>query len=101
MNSGFILVAMFTGLVALMLTGLPLAFVLGGMSLLFTVVFWDPGAIVITVIQIFDTMRSEALLAIPLYILMACLLGILFYLAISLAERLLMPWHVSFRRERA
>jgi NitT/TauT family transport system permease protein len=34
-------------------------------------------------------------------ILMACLLGILFYLAISLAERLLMPWHVSFRRERA
>jgi len=74
MNSGFILVAMFTGLVALMLTGLPLAFVLAGMSLLFTVVFWDPGAIVITVIQIFDTMRSEALLAIPLYILMACLL---------------------------
>ena len=33
-------------------------------------------------------------------ILMACLLGIAFYLAISIAERLAMPWHVSFRRER-
>ncbi len=74
MSSGFILVAMFLGLVGLMLTGLPLAFVLGGTSLFFTAVFWNPGAIVITVIQIFDTMRSEALLAIPLYILMACLL---------------------------
>jgi NitT/TauT family transport system permease protein len=33
-------------------------------------------------------------------ILMACLLGIAFYLAIAAAERLLMPWHVSFRRDR-
>jgi NitT/TauT family transport system permease protein len=32
-------------------------------------------------------------------ILMACLLGIIFYLAITAAERLLMPWHVSFRRK--
>jgi NitT/TauT family transport system permease protein len=34
-------------------------------------------------------------------ILMACLLGIAFYLVIVAAERLLMPWHVSFRRDRA
>jgi NitT/TauT family transport system permease protein len=34
-------------------------------------------------------------------ILMACLLGIAFYLIIVAAERVLMPWHVSFRRERA
>jgi NitT/TauT family transport system permease protein len=34
-------------------------------------------------------------------ILMACLLGIAFYLAIAAAERILMPWHVSFRRDRA
>jgi NitT/TauT family transport system permease protein len=33
-------------------------------------------------------------------ILMACLLGIVFYLVIAAAERLLMPWHVSFRRDR-
>jgi NitT/TauT family transport system permease protein len=34
-------------------------------------------------------------------ILMACLLGIAFYLAIVAVERLVMPWHVSFRRDRA
>lgn len=34
-------------------------------------------------------------------ILVACLIGIAFYLLIALAERLLMPWHVSFRGERA
>ncbi|HJZ46979.1 MAG TPA: ABC transporter permease [Roseiflexaceae bacterium] len=34
-------------------------------------------------------------------ILVACLIGILFYLLIVLAERLLMPWHVSFRRDQA
>jgi len=33
-------------------------------------------------------------------ILMACLLGIAFYLVIAAAERVLMPWHVSFRRDR-
>ncbi len=34
-------------------------------------------------------------------IVMACLLGIAFYLIIVALERALMPWHVSFRRERA
>ncbi len=31
-------------------------------------------------------------------ILVACLIGITFYLVITAAERLLMPWHVSFRK---
>jgi NitT/TauT family transport system permease protein len=34
-------------------------------------------------------------------ILMACLLGIAFYLIIAAVERLAMPWHVSFRGDRA
>src|SRR6185295_7109230 len=32
-------------------------------------------------------------------ILVACLIGITFYLVIAGAERLVMPWHVSFRKE--
>ncbi len=32
-------------------------------------------------------------------ILVACLLGILFYMAVSFAERLLIPWHVSIRTQ--
>ncbi len=74
MSSDAILIGMFAGLFIFMLTGLPLAFVLGGLSLLFTVTLWNPGAVVILVLQIFDTMRSEALLAIPLFIIMACVL---------------------------
>ncbi|NYT66188.1 TRAP transporter large permease subunit [Alcaligenaceae bacterium] len=69
-----ILILMFGGLTLLMLTGLPIAFVLGGLSLLLTVFLWNADAVVIMVLQIFDTMRSEALLGIPLYILMAGIL---------------------------
>jgi tripartite ATP-independent transporter DctM subunit len=74
-NSTAILILMFGGLTLFMLTGLPIAFVLGGLSLLITVLFWNPQAVIILVLQIFDTMKSEALLAIPLYILMAALLS--------------------------
>lgn len=69
-----ILLLMFGSLTFFMLTGLPIAFVLGGLSLLFTVTLWNESAVVVLVLQIFDTMKSEALLAIPLFILMACIL---------------------------
>ncbi len=74
MSPNTILLLMFGSLTLFMLTGLPIAFVLGGLSLLFTVTLWEPGAVIVLVLQIFDTMKSEALLAIPLFILMACIL---------------------------
>nr|WP_041607048.1 TRAP transporter large permease subunit [Tistrella mobilis] len=74
MASEGVLIWMFAGLVGLMLTGLPLAFVLGGLAILFTVLLWDPAALTITVLQIFDTMRSDSLMSIPLYVMMASVL---------------------------
>lgn len=74
MSSTGILILMFGGLTVFLLTGLPVAFVLGGLSVIFTVLFWDASALIILILQIFDTMRSEALLAIPLYIFMAVVL---------------------------
>ena len=74
MSSNAILLLMFGSLTLFMLSGLPIAFVLGGLSLLFTVTLWEPNAVIVLVLQIFDTMKSEALLAIPLFILMACIL---------------------------
>jgi tripartite ATP-independent transporter DctM subunit len=74
MSSTTILIAMFGGLSLFLLTGLPVAFVLGGLSVLFTVIFWDANALVVLVLQMFDTTQSEALLGIPLYIFMALLL---------------------------
>ncbi|QCB48458.1 TRAP transporter large permease subunit [Hydrogenophaga sp. PAMC20947] len=74
MSANAILLLMFGSLTVFMLTGLPIAFVLGGLSLLFTVTLWEPNAVIVLVLQIYDTMKSEALLAIPLFILMACIL---------------------------
>jgi tripartite ATP-independent transporter DctM subunit len=73
-SPNLILLLMFGSLTLFMLSGLPIAFVLGGLSLLFTVTLWEPNAVIVLVLQIFDTMKSEALLAIPLFILMACIL---------------------------
>ncbi len=74
MTPNLVLALMFGSLTLFMLSGLPIAFVLGGLSLLFTVTLWEPSAVIVLVLQIFDTMKSEALLAIPLFILMACIL---------------------------
>jgi tripartite ATP-independent transporter DctM subunit len=73
-SSNAILLLMFGSLTLFMLTGLPIAFVLGGLSLLFTVTLWESNAVIVLVLQIYDTMKSESLLAIPLFILMACIL---------------------------
>ncbi len=74
MSPNLILILMFGGLTLLMVTGLPIAFVLGGLSLLLTITLWNPDSVIILVLQVFDTMHSEPLLAVPLYILMASIL---------------------------
>ena len=74
MSSSTILFLMFFSLVTVMLTGAPLAFVLGGVAFSFTILLWGQDALVISVLQTFETMTSDALLAIPLYVLMACIL---------------------------
>jgi len=74
MSSSMILLLMFSSLVALMMTGAPLAFVLGAVAFIFTIFLWGESALVISVLQTFETMTSESLLAIPLYVLMASIL---------------------------
>jgi len=74
MDSQFVLLVMFLGLLGLIVTGMPLAFALGALALFFTLTLWGSQALVITVLQTFDTMTSEVLLAIPLYVMMAAVL---------------------------
>ncbi|MFV0291727.1 MAG: TRAP transporter large permease subunit [Paracoccus sp. (in: a-proteobacteria)] len=74
MSSELVLVIMFASLVGLLLTGLPLAFTLGSLALIFTITLWGPAALSVTVLNLFDTMQSESLLAIPLYVMMASVL---------------------------
>lgn len=74
MESSLILLGMFVSLILLMLTGAPLAFVLGAIAFLSTMVAWGPSALVVSVLNTYETMTSEALMAIPLYVLMASIL---------------------------
>ena len=66
MSSEFVLAIMFASLVGLLLTGLPLAFTLGALALVFTLTLWGPAALSVTVLNLYSTMTSESLLAIPL-----------------------------------
>ena len=74
MSSELVLAIMFASLVGLLLTGVPLAFTLGALALLFTITLWGQAALAVTVLNLFDTMHSESLLAIPLYVMMASIL---------------------------
>ncbi len=74
MSSEFVLAIMFASLVGLLLTGLPLAFTLGALALVFTLTLWGPAALSVTVLNLYSTMTSESLLAIPLYVMMASIL---------------------------
>ena len=74
MESSLVLVGMFSALVLVMLTGAGLAFVLGGIAFLVTILLWGPAALIVGVLNTFETMTSEALMAIPLYVLMASIL---------------------------
>ena len=71
MTSEWVLLLMFASLVGLLLTGIPLAFTLGTLALIFTITLWGKEALLVTVLNLYDTMTSEALLAIPLYVMMA------------------------------
>lgn len=74
MSSELVLAIMFASLVGLLLTGVPLAFTLGALALVFTITLWGQAALAVTVLNLFDTMHSESLLAIPLYVMMASIL---------------------------
>tara|TARA_R110002049_G_scaffold307712_2_gene509038 strand:+ start:11009 stop:12331 length:1323 start_codon:yes stop_codon:yes gene_type:complete len=74
MESSLVLVGMFSALMVLMLSGAGLAFVLGAIAFLATATLWGPSALIVTVLNTFETMTSEALMAIPLYVLMAAIL---------------------------
>ncbi|WP_116087214.1 TRAP transporter large permease subunit [Tropicimonas sp. IMCC34011] len=74
MESSMILTFMFVSLVLFMLSGAGLAFVLGAIAFISTILLWGPSALIVAVLNTFETMTSESLMAIPLYVLMASIL---------------------------
>lgn len=70
----FITVAMFVGLLIGLFMGHPLAFVLGGLAVIFGYIGWGPACFYMFLNQIWGTMDNYILVCIPLFILMAQLL---------------------------
>jgi tripartite ATP-independent transporter DctM subunit len=69
-----ITVLMFAGLLIGLFMGHPLAFVLGGLAVIFGYIGWGPSVFYIFMNRIWGTMDNYVLLAIPLFIFMAQLL---------------------------
>jgi tripartite ATP-independent transporter DctM subunit len=71
---GWLTLIMFGSLLALLMAGLPLAFVTGGLACVFLFVLGDANALNIVPSRIFPLMTNYQLSAIPLFIFMAAML---------------------------
>ncbi|MFA5634965.1 MAG: TRAP transporter large permease subunit [Anaerovoracaceae bacterium] len=66
-----LLITMFVGLLIGIMTGHPIAFVLGGIASIAGLIGWGDAIFGIFVVRIYDTMNNYSLMAIPLFVLMA------------------------------
>ena len=74
MSAEFVTIGMFIGLLIGLFMGHPLAFVLGGLAVIFGYLGWGTSAYYMFLNQIWGTMDNYILVCIPLFILMAQLL---------------------------
>lgn len=74
MSIEIIVLIMFISLIGLLLTGLPLAFVLGGLAMFFAFFLWGPNSMLLVAVQSWGVMTSYFMVAIPLYVFMANIL---------------------------
>jgi len=71
MSIEMISIVLFGSMFFFLASGLPVAFVLGGLGTLFTVIFWGPESLFIVVARTFSMMSTTTLVAAPLFVLMA------------------------------
>ena len=67
-------VLMFASLIVFLLLGLPLAFTLGGIAVVFTLLLWGPDGLYMMGLITLDRLTNFVLLALPLFIFMANML---------------------------
>jgi len=74
MSIELISILLFGSMLLLLVSGLPVAFVLGGLAVVFTGVFWGPESLFIILARTFSMISSTTLVAAPLFVLMAVVL---------------------------
>lgn len=65
---------MFAALIAMLVAGLPIAFATGAVAVIFGVGLFDFNMLNLVVSRVFTLMNNQILVAVPLFILMACIL---------------------------
>ncbi|MFQ5484003.1 MAG: TRAP transporter large permease subunit [Desulfobacterales bacterium] len=74
MSIEFVTLIMFGGLIVCLLLGIPLAWSLGGVSVVVCLLLWGPNGLMIIIYNTFGAMWSIVLVAIPLFMSMGILL---------------------------
>ncbi len=74
MSIELIAILMFSLLLVLMVLGLPIAFCLGSVGIIFGYVFWGPSSLALVSTNLYGFMSDFILLAIPLFVFMANML---------------------------
>ena len=74
MSIGLITLLLAVVFITLLLMGLPLAFSTGSVAVLFTILHFGPDVLIMIVTRIFTMMNNFILVAVPLFIFMACIL---------------------------
>lgn len=74
MSGELLTVLMFASLAVLLVTGLPLTFVLGGLSVVFVLLLWGSGGVAMLIFPTYGLMKYFILLAVPLFIFMGIIL---------------------------
>ena len=75
MSAELLTILMFSGLMAGLFLGQPLAFVLGGLAVIFSYLGPGPQILGLTINRIYSQMDNYILIAVPMFILMARLLS--------------------------
>ena len=68
MSIELITVMLFGSLIVLLVAGLPIAFGLGGLGIVFTIFMWGPEALLNIALRIMSTMNYFVIVALPLFI---------------------------------
>ena len=74
MSIELISVLMAVSFVGLLVIGLPLAFAAGAIAVIFALVLYGPPGLVLVVSRVFTLLGNSVLVAVPLFVFMACLL---------------------------
>ena len=74
MSIEIVALLMVISLVVFLFTGLPLAFVLGGLALVLSYFLWGTNSMLLVAVQTWGVMQSYFLVAVPLYVFMANIL---------------------------